>query len=327
VPRPSRYWLEPRYRPDPPRSDADRSASDVDQTAADREAADLEFHSHPLTAVDRLRAYESAQQRRSQTALARSVTSPVSAQVSADRDMKAVLRDENARLRDEVAAARDAAADLADREAADLAGSLGELDAPTQAALAAAAAARVRASAARERAAADRRHAARDRAAAARDREELQSEVRRAQMDDLTGAFRRGVGEVLIVHEIERARRSNSELQVVFIDVDGLKETNDGLGHEAGDSVLRCVFASFRVRLRPYDPIIRWGGDEFVCLISGAGVEDALGRVTAARADLSRLDPVVSVSFGLAGLVEGDTMASLIGRADTALLEARRRVR
>ncbi|HEY5333594.1 MAG TPA: GGDEF domain-containing protein [Solirubrobacterales bacterium] len=258
-----------------------------------------------------------------QVTLARTATSAIQAPVSLDRDTEAAIRDEHARLRDETAAARDAAADLADREAAELAGSLDEIDGRTQAALAAAAAARVRAAAARERAAADRRSAACDRDAAARDREQLQVEVRRAQADELTGAFRRGIGEVLISHEIERARRSGSELQLAFIDVDRLKEANDTLGHAAGDNILRCVFAGFRVRLRPYDPIIRWGGDEFVCMIPGAAAEDALSRIAAARSDLSGLDPVIEVSFGLASLIEGDTMASLVGRADTALLEAR----
>jgi PleD family two-component response regulator len=60
-------------------------------------------------------------------------------------------------------------------------------------------------------------------------------------------------------------------------------------------------------------------------MISGAGAEDARSRIAAARSDLSGLDPVIEVSFGLASMVEGDTMASLVGRADTALLGARER--
>jgi diguanylate cyclase (GGDEF)-like protein len=307
---------EPRHRSDQAASDSDQSGSDSDQ-----EVADLE----PPTTVERTHAYEPARERRGQGSLARTATSAIRARTALERDTQAMARDEVARLRDETAAARDAAAELADREAAELAGSLGETDEETGAALAAAAKARVRASAARERAAGDRRHAARDRDAAARDRQQLQSEVRRAQLDELTGAFRRGIGEVLISHEIERAKRSSGELQLAFIDVDRLKEANDTFGHAAGDSILRCVFAGFRVRLRPYDPIIRWGGDEFVCVISGAAAEEALSRIAAARTDLSALDPVVEVSFGLASMVEGDTMASMVGRADTALLEARTR--
>jgi diguanylate cyclase (GGDEF)-like protein len=311
-----RNRLEPRHRSDQAASEGDQSGSDSDQ-----EVADLE----PSTTVERTHSYEPARERRGQGSLARTATSAIRARTALERDTQAMARDEVARLRDETAAARDAAADLSDREAAELAGSLGETDAGTWAALAAAAKARVRAAAARERAATDRRQAARDRDAAARDREQLQAEVRRAQMDELTGAFRRGIGEVLITHEIERAKRSGSELQLAFIDVDRLKATNDTLGHAAGDSILRCVFAGFRVRLRPYDPIIRWGGDEFVCMISGAAPEDAVNRIAAARSDLSGLDPVIEVSFGLASLVAGDTMASLVGRADTALLEARDR--
>jgi len=295
VPRQSKFRLERRDW-------VGQDASDFDQSASD-----------------------TGREQRGQATWAHTATTAIRARVSLERDTQAMARDEVARLRDETAAARDLAADLADREAAELAGSIAETDERTRAAFAAAAKARVRAAAARERAAADRLQAARDRDAAARDREQLQAEVRRAQMDELTGAFRRGIGEVLISHEIERAKRSGGELQLAFIDVDRLKEANDTLGHAAGDSILRCVFAGFRVRLRPYDPIIRWGGDEFVCMIPGAATEDALRRIAAARSDLSGLDPVIEVSFGLASLSEGDTMASLVGRADTALLDARTR--
>ena len=164
-----------RIRPERRDDWSDRAASDGDGSASVLDQADSDFR---------------------QAGLTRTATSAISARIALERDTEAMARDEVARLRDETAAARDLAADLADREAAELAGSLGEVDERTAAALAAVAKARVRAAAARERAAADRRHAARDRAAAARDREQLQAEVRRAQVDELTGAFRRGLGEV-----------------------------------------------------------------------------------------------------------------------------------
>lgn len=317
-------------------SDADQSTSDRDQDAAesdqrisdhDQEAADLEFQAGPSSDPGRLHAYEEAQAKRGEGTLARSATRTVRAQISAERDTQAIRRDEHARLRDETAAERDGVADLADQEAAELAGSIGEIDFRTRAALGAAATARTQAAMARTKAAEDRRHAARDREAAARDRELLRAEVQRSQLDELTGAYRRGIGEVLISHEIERAVRTDSGLHLAFIDVDRLKETNDDLGHAAGDSVLRSVFAGFEARLRPYDPIIRWGGDEFVCVIPGTTAEDARSRVDAARSDLAQLAPPVSVSTGLSVLTDGDTLTTLVARADAALFEARRRRR
>ncbi len=310
-------------------SDGDRAAAQSDQLLSDRdqEAADLEFRSNGSFDPARLRAYQDAQAKRGEGTLARATASTARARISVERDSRAGRRDENARRRDKIAAARDLAAALADRKAATLASDLRDLDQRTEAALAAAAAAREKAAAARIRAAADRRQAARDREAAAIDRAHLQAELRRSQFDDLTGAFRRGIGEVLVDGEIERARRDGGRLQIAFIDVDDLKGTNDTIGHAAGDSALRCVYAGFRVRLRPYDPIIRWGGDEFVCVMPGTDADDARGRIEATRTDLARLDPRVYVSFGLAGLQEDDTVTTLIERADQALFEARRRGR
>jgi diguanylate cyclase (GGDEF)-like protein len=314
-------------------SDSDQSGSDGDQAAAhsdqvlsdrDQEAADLELRANPSSDPARLRAYEEAQTKRGEGTLARAAASTTRARIAGERDTQAVRRDENARRRDKTAAARDVAAARAERKAATLAGSLHDLDERTEAAFAAAAVARKKATTARVKAATDRRHAARDREAAALDREHLQDELRRSQLDDLTGAFRRGIGEVLVAGEIERARRQNDSLHLAFIDVDDMKGTNDTIGHAAGDSALRSVRAGFQVRLRPYDPIIRWGGDEFVCVIPATGAEDALGRIAGARADLARLDPRVSVSFGISSLQDGDTVTTLVARADRALIEARR---
>ena len=313
-------------------SDSDQDGSDGDQAAAqsdqllsdrDQEVADLEFHANPSSDPDRLRAYHEAQAKRGEGTLARATASTSRSRISAERDAQAVSRDENARRRDRVASARDVASARADRRAAVVASNLEDLDERTEVVLAAAATAREKAAVGRVRAAADRRNAARDREAAALDRAHLQAELRRSQLDDLTGAFRRGIGEVLVGGEIERARRQGDDLQVAFIDVDGLKGTNDTFGHAAGDSALRCVYAGFRVRMRPYDPIIRWGGDEFVCVLSGTDADDARGRIEATRADLGRLDPRVSVSFGLAALREGDTVTTLVDRADRALFDGR----
>lgn len=115
------------------------------------------------------------------------------------------------------------------------------------------------------KAAADRERAARDREAAARDREFLRGEMEHSQLDELTGACSGGLGEILLRYEIERANRPEGDLTLVFIDADGLRETNDHSGHAAGDARLRSAFSGLQARLRPYDPIARWGGDEFVC--------------------------------------------------------------
>ncbi len=95
----------------------------------------------------------------------------------------------------------------------------------------------------------------------------LQDRVRvldeRASTDDLTGLLRRGAGLALLEREIDRSRRTETRLVVAFVDVDGLKRVNDELGHAAGDRLLSDVAAVLRSRLRSYDLVMRWGGDEF----------------------------------------------------------------
>lgn len=247
--------------------------------------------------------------------------------ISGERDEHAERRDENARDRDETAAGRDQLAELADREAEALAGEVGEVDARATQAFEAAASARNLAAAARGRAAADRENAARDREAAARDRTFLRGEMERSHLDELTGAYRRGLGEILLRHEMRRADRQAGELTLIFIDADDLKQTNVRSGHAAGDALLRQIFNGIQAKLRPYDPIVRWGGDEFVCTISGISTADARARIESAQASLNELDPGVSITFGLSTMEPNDTLAALMSRADDAQRKAKQEKR
>jgi diguanylate cyclase (GGDEF)-like protein len=246
------------------------------------------------------------------------------AQVATERDRQATLCDEHARHRDLMAKARDRAAELADYGAERLAKQVGNADPHITAALKAAAQVRIRAATSRAQAAADRERAAKDRKAAANERDLLHGELERAHLDELTGAYRRGMGEILMLHEIERARRSRGKLALAFIDVDELKQINDRYGHCVGDAVLRKVFAALKARLRPYDPIVRWGGDEFVCSIACSALEVAQRCVQGARLDLSKSHPGASISTGVAELKDEDTLLTLIERADGAMLQAKR---
>jgi diguanylate cyclase (GGDEF)-like protein len=203
----------------------------------------------------------------------------------------------------------------------------GEADALAKLALEAAASARSLAATARTKAASDRERAAQDREAAARDREFLRGEMERSQLDELTGAYRRGMGEILLRHEMARAKRLGAPLTLVFIDTDGLKETNTRSGHAAGDALLRQVFKGLQARLRPYDPIVRWGGDEFVCTVSGVIPAEARIRIEQAEVDLGSLEARVCITFGMTAMESGDTLASLVGRADTAQREAKEKKR
>jgi diguanylate cyclase (GGDEF)-like protein len=156
----------------------------------------------------------------------------------------------------------------------------------------------------------------------------LQDRVRvldeRASTDDLTGVLRRGAGLALLEREIDRSRRTETRLVVVFLDVDGLKRVNDELGHAAGDRLLADVAAVLRSRLRSYDLVMRWGGDEFVCALYGAGREGAERRLEAVAAAIATVTAGRTVSWGLVELDADDGAASVIARADASLYERRR---
>jgi diguanylate cyclase (GGDEF)-like protein len=146
----------------------------------------------------------------------------------------------------------------------------------------------------------------------------LLHEAERSHFDELTGAYRREVGEFVLQHEIESARRSKSELRFACVAVEGLGETNRREGQAAGDALLCDVVATLRLNLRPFDPIIRWHGGEFVCAISGADVAEVRGRLDAAATAVAEARPGASIRVGLAELREDDTVVTAVDRADQA---------
>ena len=99
--------------------------------------------------------------------------------------------------------------------------------------------------------------------------ETAQGELRQlVTTDALTGCRNRRFFDEIIDREIERHRRYHIPLSLLFVDVDRFKAINDTFGHEAGDRVLQRV-AVFLVRnVREADYVFRWGGDEFLILIS-----------------------------------------------------------
>lgn len=148
-----------------------------------------------------------------------------------------------------------------------------------------------------------------------------------AAVDELTGVLRRAAGLDQLHREVRRARRfDDHKLVVAFCDLDDLKVVNDTRGHAAGDALLREMAAALRRRLRAYDLVIRWGGDEFLCSLPGAGVEAAQRAMEDIRTELrARTGGTFSAGFAELGL-DGDA-ESLVARADADYYERRRRDR
>jgi diguanylate cyclase (GGDEF)-like protein len=283
-------------------------------------------------------AHEKAAEARDERAETRDDTAETRDDTAETRDDTAETRDERAEARDHMAEARDDTAKTRDDKAQTRDQGVDETADRAEALRDRRGAARDRADAASDREAAwsDRAVAAQgreaawsDRAVAAEGREVALSDRAVAaeervvsSIDALTGLHRRDAGVIELEREIARARRTETPFILAFVDVDGLKATNDSLGHAAGDHLLRKVADTLRANLRSYDLIVRFGGDEFACGLLDLEVEEVARRFALINADLEETQQA-SVTVGLAVLEEQDSLETLIDRADAALYKQR----
>ncbi len=156
-----------------------------------------------------------------------------------------------------------------------------------------------------------------------------------ADTDPLTNLSNRRSFEVILDHEFRQIVRFPFLLSCLMIDIDHFKRVNDIHGHRAGDIVLVEIAKIFKSTLRGSDAAARWGGEEFLILLSQTGKAGALdvarkllGKVSAHR--FSGLqDESITVSIGIAGLPDPciNSVESLVNEADRAMYEAKRRGR
>ncbi len=170
----------------------------------------------------------------------------------------------------------------------------------------------------------ERSHAQLDRGTAMTDRDASARDRERDSRDPLTGAHLRGAGSLELEREVARAGRTGQPLALAFVDVDGLKMINDLQGHAAGDRMLVQVTDTLRTKLRSYDLIIRYGGDEFVCVLAGMDMVEAASRMEIVNTALAAASEHGSVTAGVVDLREGETVDAMVRRADEALYEQRR---
>ena len=150
--------------------------------------------------------------------------------------------------------------------------------------------------------------------------------------DRLTGLVNRPALIERLELELAHARRNQSKLAVMFLDLDGFKQVNDTLGHAAGDVLLIAAARGLEDALRETDTIARLGGDEFVVLLPQVRQAEDLERI--AQKVIARLARPVSVGGTLRGVKpsigialfpdHGADGASLLDRADAAMYRAKR---
>jgi len=153
-----------------------------------------------------------------------------------------------------------------------------------------------------------------------------------AMHDSLTGVWNRGAILEALARELVRARREDSHLGLLMLDVDHFKRVNDTSGHPAGDAVLRDLGRRLRGGLRAYDAVGRVGGEEFLIVLPGCNGSSARSiaeRLRAAVASQTMGRPEfalgVTVSIGVAACQGGCIEANVLVRmADAALFRAKR---
>jgi len=141
----------------------------------------------------------------------------------------------------------------------------------------------------------------------------------KAAFDELTGVLRRAAGISAAEREIVRSRRHSSPLSVAFVDIDGLKEENDSRGHPAGDALLRGLAAALKEGLRADDVVLRFGGDEFVCVLPETTAKSARIRLSEVQMEAAKAG--IRFCSGVAELRKSDDVVSLFARADGDLYE------
>jgi len=150
-----------------------------------------------------------------------------------------------------------------------------------------------------------------------------------ARIDPLTGVRNRATMDSAIHREIELARRHENPLSVILLDIDHFKKINDQYGHLSGDQALKSIAQCTDNTIRESDMIFRYGGEEFLVLLSGTDRKGAEQLAERIRENVERLNPhahksmSLTVSLGVAGMLDGDDTTTLFKRADTALYQAK----
>jgi diguanylate cyclase (GGDEF)-like protein len=161
-------------------------------------------------------------------------------------------------------------------------------------------------------------------------REDERTLYEAAQFDSLTGAYTRGFAIAVMQRALLRASEEHRPLAVLMVDLDHFKRINDAHGHARGDLVLKETTHAIQSTLRADDIVGRFGGEEFVVLLSGADLQQAMGAAERCRVAVETMKvpgaPYLSVtaSVGVAAFPDhGDELDGLLRASDRAMYLAK----
>jgi diguanylate cyclase (GGDEF)-like protein len=161
---------------------------------------------------------------------------------------------------------------------------------------------------------------------------ELESEKEKlrvlAMSDPLTGASNRLQFNTMIDKFIEVSRRYDAPLSIIMFDVDHFKQINDNYSHQVGDDVLKRLVTIISEDVRKADLFVRWGGEEFLIVLSNTSIENAATaaekfRKTVNDESFAEID-AITCSFGVSQMHPEDNISDFIARVDEALYQAKK---
>ena len=148
-----------------------------------------------------------------------------------------------------------------------------------------------------------------------------------ASTDTLTGLHNRRLILKLLTKDLEISTRYNRELSLLMVDIDHFKNINDKYGHQMGDHVLSLIAKKLEDECRQTDLVGRYGGEEFLIILPETNQQAAIELAERVRNEVNGLDIglsiAISCSIGVTSLIKGDSITTLIKRADDALYQAK----
>ncbi len=150
---------------------------------------------------------------------------------------------------------------------------------------------------------------------------------RLALMDPLTELYNRRGMTIQIQASLNRAKRENSQLGLLWIDIDWFKDINDTYGHAAGDEALRVIAKIIQDTTRSYDSTARWGGDEFLVMLPSINLEglNLLAQRLCVAVNQYSFTSGFKLSISIGGVMysEGQSIDTMLHNADQALYQAK----